>query len=160
MIRPGPWEIAIEDFPPDSYSLVLDADGYAEQRLNITYKDDHFVAVSESGNTLTLYKNRYVTFEIVWNDQQERDLSNADVLRETVCATHNERHTVIGPDFSIIQTLAESKCASYPSIWHRPKALNVYRRAHHVGGARKTSPREWAFNCPNRASRDLPRSRR
>lgn len=108
VIHAGPWTVNTEGLAPDDYTLTLYADGYAEQRLRVTYKDGQFVAFDEGfGNELLLFKKRYITFEIVWNSAQSPELTGVDVMREIVCATHQSRHRVIGPDFLIVQTLSE-----------------------------------------------------
>ncbi|MEM0965326.1 MAG: hypothetical protein AAGJ81_04120 [Verrucomicrobiota bacterium] len=107
VITPGPWGMDLSHLEPDNYTLYLEAEGYAPQRLSITYKDGEFVTNSHSGgNTLVLYKKRYITFEVVWNSVQQRDLLSGDVMREIVTATHNGRHSIIGSDYLFVQTIA------------------------------------------------------
>jgi len=118
VVNPGPWAIDLEDLPPDSYSLVFHSEGFAEQTINITYRDGKFIVTSEStDNTFKLFRKRYATIELVWNPNRSRELGIDSSKKEIFTTSYLGRNSVIGPDWGFTQTISgpEAKRASRQS---------------------------------------------
>ena len=131
VVNPGPWAINMEDLPPDNYSLILHSQGFAEQTINITYRDGRFIVTSEStDNTFKLFRKRYATIELVWNPNRGRGLGVESSKKEIFTSSYLGRNSVIGPDWRFAQTLSgpESKRASSQS------GPNIVLRRHRYSG--------------------------
>ncbi|WP_269539325.1 hypothetical protein [Cerasicoccus fimbriatus] len=103
-ILPGPWSIDLADLPPDYYTVTLYSEGYAETDMRLKYTDDGFVVTSTfPNNTVTLYRKRYVTLEIIRNTKRGRELTGPDVERSIKTYTYRSTPESIRHDYRLTQ---------------------------------------------------------
>ena len=110
VVNPGPWSVDLKNLPPDHYSVIFHSEGFAEQRVSITFKDGKFLARSGlTDNICKLFLKRYATLEIVWNPNQGRGLDLESAKREVFTTSYLGNHPVIRPDWTFAQTISGVK---------------------------------------------------
>jgi hypothetical protein len=108
VVDPGRWAIDLDDLPPDNYNIIIYSDGYAEQRLRITFREGKFVTATDIPNkTLTLYLKRYTTMEIVWSEDRNLDLTSEHVDRQEFTTSYLGWHPILWNDWTLHQTITE-----------------------------------------------------
>lgn len=103
-VTPGPWSIDLTDLPPDEYDLILHAEGYAEERIRLTYTPNGFIvkdSKDQSELNIKLYRKRYQVVEVYY--AQTQDLLSPKTKHATLCVTYLGKIPGIPWDYAVEQ---------------------------------------------------------